>query len=194
MDKKTKILTTGEVAEYCHVHFRTVIRWIEKGRLKGYKLPGRGNNRIEQKDFIQFLIDNNMPIPKELDEKNNRVLIVDDEKEMASAINRVFISAGYQPQIAHNGFQAGNMLSEFQPALITLDLNMPGIDGFEVLKFIQLQQSAKPKVIVISAMDESDLKKAKQAGADICMAKPFDRKELMAVAAELMNDKKEANI
>ena len=40
-----KTLTSGEIATYCDVNLRTVIRWIESGKLKGFKLPGRGNNR-----------------------------------------------------------------------------------------------------------------------------------------------------
>ena len=41
MKNKQNVLTTGEAARYCDVNFRTVIRWIEKGYLKAYKLPGR---------------------------------------------------------------------------------------------------------------------------------------------------------
>ena len=51
-DKNT--LTTGEAAKYCGVNFRTVIRCIERGHLKAYKLPGRGDNRIPVKDCVRF--------------------------------------------------------------------------------------------------------------------------------------------
>lgn len=56
-------LTTGEVASFCDVNFRTVIRWIKRGHLKAYQLPGRGDNRIVIKDFLQFLVEHSMPIP-----------------------------------------------------------------------------------------------------------------------------------
>ena len=50
-----KTLTSGEIATYCDVNLRTVIRWIESGKLKGFKLPGRGNNRVLVSDFVSFL-------------------------------------------------------------------------------------------------------------------------------------------
>ena len=55
-DKRT--LTTGEIANYCGVNFRTVIRWIQRGQLRAYQLPGRGDNRVEVHNFIAFLREN----------------------------------------------------------------------------------------------------------------------------------------
>lgn len=61
-------LTTGEAARFCGVNFRTVIRWIKRGHLRAYQLPGRGDNRIETKEFLAFLARNEMPVPEELRE------------------------------------------------------------------------------------------------------------------------------
>ena len=60
-----RILTTGEIANYCGVNFRTVIRWIQRGQLRAYQLPGRGDNRVEVHNFIAFLRENNIPIPRD---------------------------------------------------------------------------------------------------------------------------------
>ena len=64
MEKRT--LTTGEIAQYCGVNFRTVIRWIKRGYLNAFQLPGRGDNRVEIGDFMAFLEKHNIPIPEEL--------------------------------------------------------------------------------------------------------------------------------
>ncbi|ASP40977.1 hypothetical protein CHH28_17240 [Bacterioplanes sanyensis] len=64
--REKQALTTGEVAKFCGVNFRTVIRWIERGHLQAYKLPGRGDNRIPVNGFVEFLKDNHMPVPDEL--------------------------------------------------------------------------------------------------------------------------------
>jgi two-component system response regulator VicR len=69
---------------------RTVIRWINRGFLKGFKLTGRGNNRVQHEDFIAFLEEHGMPIPEKFQQqKSKRILIVDDELAMANAIQRV---------------------------------------------------------------------------------------------------------
>lgn len=185
--QQKRVLSTGDVARYCSVHFRTVIRWIERGSLKAYKLPGRGNNRIEAKDFIHFLKENKMPVPDEFQPATKRILIVDDEIEMSSTIQRIFNRAGYETAIARDGFQAGAMLFSFQPALMTLDLSMPYMDGFAVLEYIGHQEAHQDlKIVVISALDETRLAKARSSGAHRTLAKPFSKKNLLAIASELI--------
>ena len=182
-----RVFTTGEVAKYCGVHFRTVIRWIERGKLKAYKLPGRGDNRIEEKDFIVFLEENGMPLPDDIQKHNKRILIVDDEKEMASVIQRIFKREGYETAIAHDGFQAGEMLSTFQPNLMTLDLSMPHMDGFAVLEYISNHSHYKKlKVVVVSALDDTVLEQTKSAGAHRALSKPFKKDDLLEVVKELI--------
>lgn len=175
-------LTTGEIAKFCGVTLRTVIRWLEAGKLKGFKLPGRGNNRVLVDDFINFLKQHSMPIPPELSRNDEpKVLVVDDEMSMAKAIQRVARKAGVRTLIANGGFQAGLMLSMHKPDLMTLDLSMPGLNGFDVIRFTREQKELdNTKIIVISALDETQLYEAVQLGADKAFPKPFDQSLLMA--------------
>lgn len=61
-----RMLTTGEIAQHCGVNARTVIRWIKRGYLNAYQLPGRGDNRVAVEDFVNFLKAHDMPIPEGL--------------------------------------------------------------------------------------------------------------------------------
>ncbi len=174
-------LTTGEVAGYCGVNFRTVIRWIERGLLEAYKLPGRGDNRIRVEDFLTFLRENEMPIPDDFRGTSNRVLIVEDEPAMASAIQRVLRRRGFDTTIASDGFSAGALVAMVDPVLVTLDLMIPGIKGVEVLRFIRsTPRLAHVKILVVSGMPRKELDEALAAGADDALAKPFDNRTLLA--------------
>ena len=175
-----KTLTSGEIASYCDVNLRTVIRWIESGKLKGFKLPGRGNNRVLVDDFIEFLEHHNMPVPSQLQgEATPGILIVDDELPVAKSIQRVARRAGYDTMIATGGFQAGVMLSQHNPRLMTLDLSMPGMDGYSVIQFTREQARYKRlKIIVISALDDNSLERALDLGADAVLSKPFSNHDL----------------
>jgi excisionase family DNA binding protein len=182
-----KVLTTGEAAKYCGVNFRTVIRWIERGKLKAYKLPGRGDHRIQVKDFVAFLDENEMPIPSELGSVNRNVLVIEDQPEMASAIKRLLVRNGFEVEIAKDGFRAGALLSQMNPALVTLDLKMPGMDGYEVLKFIRSQeQHVNTKVLVVSADTQEGLDRAMSLGASAVLPKPFENLELLEKIEELL--------
>lgn len=180
-----KTLTPGEIAQYCDVHQRTVSRWIASGQLKGFKLPGRGNYRVVLEDFICFLQQQKIPVPQALT-STTTVLVVDDEVAYRRAILRVLQSGGFNVMMAADGFQAGALLLQHKPAVMTLDLQMPGLDGFEVLKFIrQHPEINQIKILVISGLGQTELDKAKAAGADAILSKPFDNAQLLDAIARL---------
>ncbi|WP_032094918.1 MULTISPECIES: response regulator [unclassified Alteromonas] len=184
-----KTLTSGEIASYCDVNLRTVIRWIENGKLKGFKLPGRGNNRVLVEDFIEFLERHDMPIPDSLKgDATPSILIVDDEMPVAKSIQRVARRAGFDSYIATGGFQAGIMLSQYEPKVMTLDLSMPGMDGYSVIDFTREQSKYKDlKIVVISALDDISLERALEIGADASLQKPFSNHDLTMVLEQFMS-------
>ena len=187
-----RALTTGEVANYLGVNFRTVIRWIERGHMKAYQLPGRGDNRVTVENFLEFLSANSMPIPEEFrpatsdTDHGRRILIVEDEIPMARAIERVLRQAEFEVSVAHDGFTAGAQFSLLEPAVATLDLQIPGMGGMEVLRFVrETERLASTKILVVSAMPQAQLEAALEAGADGYLQKPFDNAELLARVTEL---------
>lgn len=185
MKNNRDILTTGEVARYCGVTLRTVINWINKGLLVSHQLPGtRKDNRIMAKDLVAFMNENAMPVPDELAhaQKNNRAMIVDDDKLLAKSLARTLSAHGFDVTIAHDGFEAGLKYNAIKPALMFLDLQMPRVSGYSVLE--QLRDRKNCKIIVYSGMGEDALNKALSLGADFALAKPFDEDELKKVIAE----------
>lgn len=200
-ESRMKTLKPGEIAAYCDVHHRTVSRWIANGQLKGHKLPGRGNYRVLLEDFIRFLQEQQMPMPLDLIDSGQqmqvqplhaalsaRVLVIDDEMAYRNAIRRVLFGAGYQLDFAADGFQAGVKISTGKPDLVTLDLSMPGLDGFEVLNFIRQQpELSAVRILVISGLGPEELAKARALGADATLAKPFDNEQLLELVQTLLH-------
>lgn len=183
-----RALTTGDVAGYCGVNFRTVLRWIERGHLKAYQLPGRGDNRIEVRDFLGFLQENRMPVPEEFQAISRQILIVEDEPAMAHTLKRVLHRAGYETQHATDGFSAGALLASWHPSLMTLDLNMPGLGGLQVLEFLKNNPDYKHlKILVISASSDADLQQARAAGAHDTLGKPFSNQDLVEKIEKLLS-------
>lgn len=186
-----KTLSTGEIAKLCDVNLRTVIRWIERGALKGFKLPGRGNNRVRVEDFLAFLVEHEIPIPADLQEENRKVLVVDDEPAIARALQRVLRKHGLVAEVAADGFQAGTKLMKERPLLVTLDLSMPGLSGYDVLSFVrETPEISSTKILVISALGGDALQKAIDLGADAILNKPFDNQELVDVINQLVGSPK----
>ena len=183
-------LTTGEIANYCHVTYRAVLKWIVAGKLKAYRTPGQ-HSRVEIEGFLDFLKEYNMPIPDEFTAGNGRkkILIVDDDKNMARSIERILIlKERFELEMAFDGFDAGRKVVMFKPDLVILDIRMPGMDGYEVTKRIkEIPELSYVKIIAISAFFEQEGEATIiSLGADACLNKPFNEEMLLQTIEDLI--------
>lgn len=190
-----RMLTTGEAADYCGVSFRTVSRWVERGLLRGFELPGRGDKRIESEEFVRFLRQHGMPVPEELQPESVTALVVDDDPSMANAMARVLRRSGIEPHVANDGLSAGVLLEQYKPALILLDLQMPGLSGTQVLRFVRAApRLAGIKILIVSGMPREDLEGAMENGADGYLEKPFPDVALREKVFQLLGTNPENGI
>lgn len=177
---RQKYFTTGQIAQHCGVNSRTVIRWINRGFIKANKIKNRLDEQISLEDFISFLNENDFTtLQKDPKAKGPKVLIIDDDLNVAKSIGRVFSTNNFNVLNATNGFKAGFLLNMERPQIITLDLNMNELNGFEILKIINgIKQNYKVLVIVISGENEDLLMKSIENGADLYLKKPFLKEDL----------------
>lgn len=114
-----------------------------------------------------------------MSEKQQRILIVDDDDNIAELISLYLAKDGYESKIVNDGETAIQSVTEYNPSLILLDIMLPGMDGYEVCTKIR-SQSDTP-IIMLSAKGEPfDKVHGLKMGADDYIAKPFDSKELIA--------------
>jgi two-component system response regulator MprA len=108
-----------------------------------------------------------------------RVLVVEDEHNIADFIRRGLTYQGYEVDVAHNGEQALRTAQDHLPDLVILDLMLPDIDGVEVCQ--RLRSADDLPIIMLTARDAvSDKVEGLEAGADDYMTKPFEFPELLA--------------
>ncbi len=111
--------------------------------------------------------------------ERQRVLIVDDDANIAELISLYLIKECYETQIVYDGEEALKVFPVFRPNIILLDLMLPGIDGYQVCR--ELRASSQVPIIMLSAKGEIfDKVLGLELGADDYMIKPFDSKELVA--------------
>lgn len=110
-----------------------------------------------------------------------RVLIIDDEAGIRSILSALLKKNGYQVQAADSGQAGLDTYAQFKPAVILLDLKMPGIDGMEVMETLDRQLNADCKTIIMTAHGEvRSAVEAMKKGAFDYLQKPFDNDELLA--------------
>ena len=113
------------------------------------------------------------------------VLVVDDEPQVAWVLRLTLEHEGYRTHTASNGIEALEELHKHHPSLMVLDLMMPEMDGWSVLKEMTKMRD-RPRVVIVSALTGPDDKaKATALGADAFVPKPFDVEELIGVLGDL---------
>lgn len=107
-----------------------------------------------------------------------KVLIVEDEKEIREIVGKYLIKESYEVYLAKDGIEGLAMYHDHQPHLVILDIMMPGISGFDVLKEIRLISDI-PVIMLTAKQEEIDRLKGFDLGADDYVSKPFSPKELV---------------
>jgi DNA-binding response OmpR family regulator len=119
---------------------------------------------------------------------NNVVLCADDDEDILSLVALRLERAGFEVVTAADGEEAVRIAQNRRPALAVLDVMMPKQTGYEVLAALRADDSLREmKVILLSArVQESDVARGIDAGADAYLPKPFKAQELVAKVEELL--------
>ncbi|MBH1939840.1 response regulator transcription factor [Mobilitalea sibirica] len=107
-----------------------------------------------------------------------QILVVEDQKEISDVLKKYIAKEGYGVAVANHGFEALELFGDREFHLILLDIMMPGINGYEVLKEIR-KTSDVPVIMLTAKQDEVDRLKGFEIGADDYVIKPFSPRELM---------------
>jgi len=100
-----KVFTTGQVAKICKVAPRTVSKWFDSGRLRGYRIPGSQDRRIPREQLIRFLKEHGMPLGELEEEGWHKILLIGTEKIFTDRIKELLPEdEDFKYEIANSGF------------------------------------------------------------------------------------------
>ena len=109
------IFTTGQVAKICKVAPRTVSKWFDSGRLRGYRIPGSQDRRIPREHLIRFLKEHGMPLGELEDEALGKILLVGSDSMTRSSLDEMIANDDFKIEIAASGFEAGIQAESINP-------------------------------------------------------------------------------
>ena len=116
---------------------------------------------------------------------NKKILVIEDEQKIADAIAYALTREGYTAKVVYDGSMAISVLSEFSPDAIILDVMLPGMDGYEILK--KISDKGNLGIIMLTAKEDIVNKiLGLELGADDYITKPFDMRELLARLKSLL--------
>ena len=115
----------------------------------------------------------------EPDQNGGRVLVVEDDTDIADVLRRSLRNEGYEVRTSADGVDALDVAAGFVPDLVVLDLGLPRLDGIEVCR--RLREEGDVPILMLTARAETeDRVTGLDSGADDYLAKPFERQELLA--------------
>jgi len=116
----------------------------------------------------------------------NKILVVDDEEALRTVLSTELEGEGYQVSTAGDGEEAIKILGSQQFHLILLDIKMPNVDGFEVLKFVKQKQPSTKVIMLTGFADLKNAIESKKLGAEDFVSKPYDLVDLLTTVERVL--------
>lgn len=183
--KPDQLLTSHEVGNLLQMDPSSVVKWVNDGILTAYRTPG-GHRRIRSSDLLSFLREHQMYIPDALRGGTVKALVVDDDTSLLQTLARGM--KAYKDRVelttCNSAIEALVRVGADKPDMLVLDVNMPELDGLEVLRRLKGSPDTKNiAVVLFTGKVTPDLeKKAAELGARAVVAKPLS----VAKLAELL--------
>lgn len=195
MPQHPRSYTTIEVAKQLGVSLQTVQRWVDAGHLKAWKTLG-GHRRIdaESAELLFKAQQERLGTSAESDLDPSvqaapvTVLIVDDnamDREMLDVLVRRALPQAHI-EVAENGFQALMIIGRIAPQVVITDINMPHMNGLEMIRNLHSDHAIKPRTIVaVSALTKQEVRKLGALPPDVVFFnKPVEEGRFMAALQE----------
>jgi excisionase family DNA binding protein len=185
------IFTTGQVAKICKVAPRTVSKWFDSGRLRGYRIPGSQDRRIPREHLIRFLKEHGMPLGELEDEAVGKILLVGSDVVTRSSLNEMISSDDFKIEIAASGFEAGIQAESINPDCVGIDFVMGREEALMIAQNLRKNSEFNETVLIGLFSDEDNASGFDRSVFNETFRKPFDAALLAERIRTLVNRRKQ---
>ena len=187
-----KVFSTSQVAQICKVAPRTVSKWFDSGRLKGYRIPGSQDIRIPREYLIKFLKEHGMPLGDLEDEVMAKVLIVAQDQILIENIKRELPpERSFKVAVATSGFDAGIQAESFHPDCMIVDFSIGRFEALQICQNLRRNPEFAEVILVALLPDAGRPTSFDRSSINETFKKPFDASLLASRLLTLIGVKKE---
>src|SRR6202007_1955958 len=170
-----KVFTTGQVAKICKVAPRTVSKWFDSGRLRGYRIPGSQDRRIPREYLIKFLKEHGMPLGELEDEAMAKVLVVGQDQVLIENLKRNLpLEKTFKLATAASGFEAGIQAESFHPDCIVVDFSIGKVEALQICQNLRRNQQYGEVLLIALLPDDGSSISFDRSTINETFKKPFD--------------------
>ena len=183
-----KVFTTGQVAKICKVAPRTVSKWFDSGRLKGYRIPGSQDRRIPREYLIKFLKEHGMPTGDLEDETLAKVLIVAQDQVLVENLKRELpVDKAFRVAVAASGFDAGIQAESFHPDCIIVDFSIGRAEALQICQNLRRSSDFSDVILMALLPDDGSNASFDRSSINETFRKPFDSALLAERFIQILN-------
>jgi excisionase family DNA binding protein len=180
-----RVFTTGQAARICGVAPRTLSKWIDAGRLKGYRIPGSDDRRVPRENLVRFLTDHGMPLGELAGGGAVKVLLVGTDAAFNARLETL-LGDGFAFACAADGFAAGLLAGRGAAAAVVLDFALGRSECVRMAAALRRDGAfAAALVVGLAGEDEPATDAASQYGFDRVFRRPFDPAAVAAAVRKL---------
>ena len=184
VDDGREWLTLGQAAAFLGAAQSTVRKWADAGRLPAFYTPG-GHRRFRRADLEAFLA-GPRGAPSAGRPSSPSVLVVDDDAALREFLRAHLEAEGYSVREAASAGEGLAALGDEPPDLILLDVMMPQMDGWEMLRRVQERHGVDAIQVIMYSGKLEEAGKAEERGAQAFIGKPFDPAKLLEATKQLL--------
>lgn len=181
------IFTTGQVAKICKVAPRTVSKWFDSGRLRGYRIPGSQDRRIPREHLIRFLKEHGMPLGELEDEAMGKILLVGSDLTTRTSLNEMISNDDFKIEIAASGFEAGIQAESIHPDCVVVDFVMGREEALMIAQNLRRNTEFHETVLIGLLSDDDNASGFDRSVFSETFRKPFDAALLAERIRTLVN-------
>jgi hypothetical protein len=130
--EKTQVFTTGQISKICQVAPRTVSKWFDTGRLRGYRIPGSNDRRVPRENLLVFMKEHGIPLGPLALREAAKVLLIGAANDLAREVRTELPGEEFELQTSESAFEAGMHATAWQPDCVVIDANI-GRDEAEAI-------------------------------------------------------------
>ena len=187
-----KVFTTGQVAKICKVAPRTVSKWFDSGRLKGYRIPGSQDRRIPREYLIRFLKEHGMPLGDLEDEAYAKVLLVSQDQLLVENLKRELPpERSFKLAFAASGFEAGIQAESFHPDAMVVDFAIGRTEALQICQNLRRNPEYADTILIALLPDDGSSISFDRSAINETFKKPFDAALLAERLRTLIGARKE---
>ena len=189
ISKTNNVLTTGEVAIICKVAARTVSKWIDCGRLEGYRIPGSRDRRVTHEALENFMRKHSLPLAGFAEALGQgTLLIVDANAATAQTLRDVIVQeTKRQVLIVRGAFEAGVLCERSRPSAIVVDCNIGVNEAAGLASWLRCENRATRVVAIGETLTAADDVTLMRAGVGAIVRKPCTVRAILTALENRMS-------